>query len=99
MESFEHKVNDFLEVLNHQNVSSEINNDLLDLSHGMLQSHFDDMNDDDDDEALEMTGKEIQFNIKKLSFFSNHSGSFVKCVTIPRTNNIRYPNVKCALHQ
>jgi hypothetical protein len=70
MESFEHKVNDFLEVLNQQNVSSEIDDDLLDLSHGMLQSRFDDiMNDDDDDEALEMTGKEIQFKIENFLSF------------------------------
>lgn len=66
MESFEHKVNDFLEILNHQNVSSGIDDELLDLSHGMLQSRFDDITDDD--EALEMTGK-IDFLFQSSRIF------------------------------
>lgn len=60
MENFERKVTDFLDILNNQNADVGLDDDeLLDLSHGLLQSRFDDMNDDDGEdeekEALEMT--------------------------------------------
>lgn len=77
MESFDQEVNNFLEVLNHQNANSGLDEDLLDLSHGMLHCRFDDKPDnDEDEEALEMTGNETaEFKIEKLSFFSNHRAS------------------------
>lgn len=57
MENFERKVTDFLDSLNNENAIDD--DELLDLSHGLMRSRFDDMNDDDgedeDEEALEMT--------------------------------------------